>query len=71
MWLSWIFIMLLILSLSDKLSSCEMSRCTLYWVKNWPVDIQKHFLTERVVAHWKSLPKKMVDVPCLTCPLLP
>lgn len=27
------------------------------------LDIQKHFLTEKVVKHWNRLPKEMADAP--------
>lgn len=49
--------------LLDKLSRCEMSRCTLCCMKNWPVGIHKHFLTERMVSHWRRFPKEVVDCP--------
>ena len=52
----------------DKLSSCEMSRCTLRRVKNWPFDIREHFFTKRVVKHWNRLPIKVVNAPCLSVP---
>ena len=52
----------------DKLSSCEMSRCTLRWVKNWPFDIREHFFTKRVVKHWNRPPREVVNAPCLSVP---
>ena len=54
--------------LLDKLSDGEMSRCTLRWVKQQPVDMRKHFLTERVVNHWNRRPREVVDAPCLSAP---
>jgi len=29
------------------------------------LDIRRQFLTQRVVSHWNSLPKKVVDAPSL------
>jgi len=64
MWLLWILGRLLIASLTASLwrvVNCEMSRCTLGRVKNWPFDIREHFFTERVVQHWNRLPRDVIN----------
>ena len=30
------------------------------------LDIRKHFFTERVIKHWKRLPREVIDAPCLS-----
>ncbi|PKU42446.1 rna-directed dna polymerase from mobile element hypothetical protein [Limosa lapponica baueri] len=42
-------------SILDTLSNCEMIRCTLHWMKNWPFDMRKNFFSKKIVKHWNKV----------------
>jgi len=47
--------------LLDKLSSCEVNRCTLRCVKNGPFNMRKHLFTETVVKRWSRPLREVIN----------